>query len=153
MIERWRYAVKKEDAAKENAGQKAAAVQDMGEVIAEASDTVLRDVEVSAQAENSAGNPAEEISEAAAEDMPEGTTDVLPEDEEAVKAEEEAEKARQKELKKQETIRKVKTFLLENKDILILSGQLALVTLICVAGIKNDLTPDCCKKKKKRKKK
>lgn len=149
MIERWRYAVKKEDAAKENAGQKAAAVQDMGEVIAEASDTVLRDVEVSAQAENSAGKTAAEVPE----DMPEGTTDVLPEDQEAAKAEEEAEKARQKELKKQETIRKVKTFLLENKDILLLSGQLALVTLVCVAGIKNDLTPDCCKKKKKRKKK
>lgn len=53
-----------------------------------------------------------------------------------------------------ETIEKIKKFLLENKDILILSGQLALVTLVCVVGIKNDLTPDsCCKKKKKKKRK
>ena len=53
-----------------------------------------------------------------------------------------------------ETIEKVKKFLLDNKDILILSGQLALVALVCVVGIKNDLTPDrCCKKRRKKKRK
>lgn len=49
---------------------------------------------------------------------------------------------------------KIKDFLLENKDILILGGQLALVLLVCAAGIKNDLTADgCCKKCRKKKKK
>jgi len=53
---------------------------------------------------------------------------------------------------------KVKDFLLKNKDALILSGQLALVLAVCVAGIKNDLAPqDCrckkCRKKKKKKRK
>ena len=56
------------------------------------------------------------------------------------------------ELLKISTIEKVKKFLLDNKDILILSGQLALVALVCVVGIKNDLTPEqCCKKKRKKK--
>lgn len=58
------------------------------------------------------------------------------------------------ERKRAEAIAKVKDFLLENKDILILSGQLALVVLVCAAGIKNDLIPDgCCKKCRKKKKK
>lgn len=55
-------------------------------------------------------------------------------------------------LERQETARKVKKFLVENKDALILAGQLTLVVVVCIAGIKNDIMPDCCRKKKKRKK-
>ena len=51
-----------------------------------------------------------------------------------------------------------KEFLIENKDMLFLAGQLALVALVCVAGIRNDLEPqDCrcrrCRKKRKKKRK
>lgn len=53
---------------------------------------------------------------------------------------------------------KVKEFLLKNKDALFLGGQLALVALVCVMGIRNDLEPqDCrcrrCRKKRKKKRK
>ena len=52
------------------------------------------------------------------------------------------------------SLAKVKEFLLENKDVLILSGQLALVVLVCAVGIRNDLIPDgCCQKCRKKKKK
>ena len=49
-------------------------------------------------------------------------------------------------------------FVRDNKDALLLAGQLALVALICVAGIRNDLEPqDCrcrkCRKKRKKKRK
>lgn len=71
---------------------------------------------------------------------------------EAASEEEEAAKKAEREAKRQETIRRIKTFLLENKDALILAGQLTLVTIVCVVSIRNDLTPDCCKKKKRRKK-
>ena len=59
---------------------------------------------------------------------------------------------------KKEMLNQVKTFLLEHKDELILGGQIAMVVLICAAGIRNDMEPQCCqcrrcrKKKKKRKK-
>lgn len=48
---------------------------------------------------------------------------------------------------------KVKAFLLENKDVLLFSGQIALVVLVCVVGIRNDLAPQDCRCKKCRKKK
>ena len=57
---------------------------------------------------------------------------------------------------KSEVLEKVKGFLLENKDALMLAGQIAIVAMICVAGIRNDMEPrDCCCKRcrKKRKKK
>jgi len=60
----------------------------------------------------------------------------------------------EKERKRKEAIQRAKSFLYENRDLLILSGQLALVVLVCAVGIKNDLMPDgCCKKKKKKRKK
>ena len=60
----------------------------------------------------------------------------------------------EKERKRREAIQRTKSFLYENRDVLILSGQLALVVLVCTVGIKNDLMPDgCCKKKKKKRKK
>lgn len=74
-------------------------------------------------------------------------------EEEAQNAALEEEERLERERKRAEMIRKVKKFLYDNKDALILSGQLAIVALVCVAGIKNDLVPDaCCKKKKKKKK-
>lgn len=59
---------------------------------------------------------------------------------------------------KKKASERIKEFLLKNKDVIILSGQLALVLAVCVAGIKNDLAPqDCrckkCRKKKKKKRK
>ena len=64
----------------------------------------------------------------------------------------EQEEGHEQEKSMAETMEKVKKFLLDNKDILILSGQLALVALVCVVGIKNDLIPEhCCKKRRKKK--
>ena len=57
---------------------------------------------------------------------------------------------------KEKAFTKVEDFLVKNKDALLLGGQLALVVLVCVAGIRNDLEPQncCCRKcRKKRKKK
>ena len=57
---------------------------------------------------------------------------------------------------KSEMLEKVKGFLLENKDALLLAGQIAIVAMICVAGIRNDMEPQncCCRRcRKKRKKK
>jgi len=54
---------------------------------------------------------------------------------------------------------KVKKFLLEKKDVLLFGGQIALVLLVLVKGIQNDLAPQDCKckrcqrKRKKRRKK
>lgn len=47
---------------------------------------------------------------------------------------------------------KIKGFLLKNVNSIILAGQMLLVVIVCVAGIKNDLQPDCKKKKKKKRK-
>lgn len=92
--------------------------------------------------ENPLGKESEETSQAS--DL------ANEEDEEARKEAERLEKER----KRAETIQKIKTFLYENKDALILSGQLAVVALVCVVGIKNDLLPEgCCKKKRKKKRK
>lgn len=66
--------------------------------------------------------------------------------------EQEAERKAQREAERQEKIRRVKAFLLENKDALILAGQLTLVAVVCVVSIRNELMSDCCKKKKRRKK-
>lgn len=82
----------------------------------------------------------------------EAMLDVTPDLGEPTPEELEAEKKAQRQEKMRETVRKVKAFLLENKDVLILAGQLTLVTIVCVTSIRNELTPDCCKKKKKRKK-
>ena len=80
-----------------------------------------------------------------------GNEQDAPETEQAAAGAEQEENGEQ-EKSMAETIEKVKKFLLDNKDILILSGQLALVALVCVVGIKNDLTPEqCCKKKHKKK--
>ena len=59
---------------------------------------------------------------------------------------------------KENPLDQVKGFLLKNKDALFLAGQLALVVLVCAAGIRNDLEPqDCrcrrCRKKRKKKRK
>ncbi|MBQ3905630.1 MAG: hypothetical protein II743_02585 [Lachnospiraceae bacterium] len=53
---------------------------------------------------------------------------------------------------------KAKDFLLKNKDLLLLSGQLALAAVVVFCGIRNDLEPqDCkckrCRKKRKKRKK
>ncbi len=82
----------------------------------------------------------------------EAMLDVTPDLGEPTPEELEAEKKAQRQEKMRETVRKVKAFLLENKDVLILAGQLTLVTIVCVTSIRNELTPACCKKKKKRKK-
>ncbi|MBO4515318.1 MAG: hypothetical protein J5721_06545 [Lachnospiraceae bacterium] len=59
---------------------------------------------------------------------------------------------------KEQILEKTKEFLIKNKDLLFLGGQLALVTLVVVSGIRNDLEPqDCrckrCRKKRKKRKK
>lgn len=82
-------------------------------------------------------------------EFPENEAQALNEESEE---DEKARKAAEKAVKRQETARKVKKFLVENKDVLILAGQLTLVTIVCIAGIKNDIMPDCCRKKKRRKK-
>lgn len=52
----------------------------------------------------------------------------------------------------EELWQKIGDFLLKNKDELLLAGQLGLVALICLVGIRNDLVPpQCCKKKRKKK--
>ncbi len=85
-------------------------------------------------------------------DEEEAMLDVKPDLGESTPEEQEAERKAQREAKKQENIRRVKAFLLENKDALILAGQLTLVAVGCVVSIRNELTSDCCKKKKRRKK-
>ena len=54
-----------------------------------------------------------------------------------------------------EVLEKVKGFLVENKDVLLLAGQLAIVAMICVAGIRNDMEPQncCCRRCRKKRKK
>ena len=56
---------------------------------------------------------------------------------------------------KAEVLEKVKGFLLENKDALMLAGQIAIVAMICVAGIRNDMEPQncCCRRCRKKRKK
>lgn len=80
----------------------------------------------------------------------EAMLDMTPDLGEPTPEEMEAAKKAQRQEKRQEAIRRVKAFLLDNKDVLILAGQLTLVTIVCVTSIRNELTPNCCKKKRKK---